>query len=571
MSRNPEGLDEEQRDDRYSKAGSARRRAYEMNRAMDARRFKDENPPDQNTESQEDAKNKPDHERVQAEEVILAPETKQTFKDKVGKVFAREEELLTGMIEGITFQDRRIELAEQLADLNLFKRDLEKLGTPVGEKRAREHPQYVAEALAQLASWMSEANQFNPDNVTRDQSYNERLASQFINARQLFIECSTKLYPELRAPAPEQTDKTVNLARGTFLHAKNRDLSDLHNTVDILRGAQKKREQHPKILLADLHDVIGEMGVQLRKVKSSDKLAKQDLIELAAAEKAMYSLLLLQDSVSKELNGPDLPKISEQIEESAEGVQSWLDREREEAYKGVRDYFLEIMGEGTVEEKERNIRKWWLEFCNKSFASNKVELLKPEHVESLLVIDYKSEAASKIAGKEISRPMIVYTDLKEYKEFASRFNGVEDTSAGMNIWGGNFHSESPFHKTGLIVTVAAEENMNHEILHSIDPHVDTRKGPDGILCEAFTFYQDRIVEADGSIEEGFWRLTKMMSHYYHDYGQDADPPMSPEEFKEYCGRISQALQKIREQQGDLETQRLLVQTKTVEDLLRLVK
>lgn len=572
MTQNPEGLDEEQRDDRYSRSESARRRAYDMNKAMDERRTNDKSSLDQTTESEVDTEKNPDHHRVQAEEVVLAPEIKPTFKDVIGKVFAREEELLTFMIQSESYQDRWVDLAGHLADLDLFKRDLENMGTPLGEKRAREHPQYVAEALAQLASWMSEANQYNPDNVTRDLAYNERLASQYTATRQLFIDCSAKLYPELQTPSLEQTNKTVNLVRGTFLHARNRDLGVLHNVVDILRGAQKKREQYPKLLLADLHDVIGEMGAQLEKVKSSDKLTQQDLVELAAAEKAMYSLLLLQDSVSKELNDSDMPEAvtAERIAESVEGVQPWLDMERETANDKVRAFFREIEGEGDDKDKERRIREWFLQYFNQAFIEAGIEELKPDDVESLFKIDYVSDSASKIAGKDIIRPIIAYTKYKDFKEFNRRLFEDGDFPGGVLLSGERFHPKSPFRETGLIVTLAIEENMNHEILHTIDPHVDTRKGSNGILSEAFAFYQNRIVEANETIEEGFDSLTTMMS-YYDEYGRDAEPPMSPAEFKEYCRQISQALQKIREQRGDLETQRLLAQTETVEDLLRLAK
>ncbi|MFH2062547.1 MAG: hypothetical protein ABIJ46_00125 [bacterium] len=256
--------------------------------------------------------------------------------------------------------------------------------------------------------------------------------------------------------------------------------------------------------------------------------------------------------------------------EKAEGVQPWLNLEREKSFEVLRAAFRGLEGSGSREQRERKFREWFLDFINAALEAGDREPLEPADVSSVFLGEFRSASASEIAGTDIIRSVVCFEDILQYQRLAARMDGrcVAD-DGGTFIPGKAFSDDHIMHQIGLIISAADDYFIQHEIRHSIDPHLDSRSGEGLVLTEAFALYRQVIVESDSTEKELFGALARVLKNYYDDYLDESDLPMSQSEFDLVCEKVVETLRQSRQKHGDLETQRMLAQSRTMADLFRL--
>lgn len=272
---------------------------------------------------------------------------------------------------------------------------------------------------------------------------------------------------------------------------------------------------------------------------------------------------------TKEIVEPLASEINNKIEEP----QEWLDMERENSYDQVGLMFADIQEGQTA----YGIQNWLRKLVNPYIVEANLPEIESSEIESLQYVNFFSETASKVAGKEIMRPILMFSDISEYQNFSIKLRGKSSAaSRGMNIPGSLF-SSGPLHKTGLIISTDNKEYNNHEVFHSIDPNLEERLGYDRILTEMFANYQQIIVEANLKYyrhlpkpEDGPWgTLSREIDETYLDkFLEDTDEKLSNEEFKQLMKDIVAVIRSIYEKNGHIETQRTIAKSKTIEELFR---
>ena len=274
--------------------------------------------------------------------------------------------------------------------------------------------------------------------------------------------------------------------------------------------------------------------------------------------------------IPKVMAAPLTSEINERIKEP----QEWLDMKRENSYDQVNRMLADIQeGQTTY-----GIQNWLRRLVNPAMVEANLQEIESSEIESLQYVNFTSEAASKVAGKEINRPILMFSDISEYQNFSIKLRGEPGVaSRGMNIPRSLFPS-GQLHETGLIISTDNKEFINHEIFHSIDPNSEERRGYDRILTEMFAYYQQIIVEADlkhyghlSKPEDGPWgTLSREIDETYLDkYLEDTNEKLSDEELKQLMKDIVAAIRSICEKEGHIKAQRAIVKSKTIEELFRL--
>jgi hypothetical protein len=271
----------------------------------------------------------------------------------------------------------------------------------------------------------------------------------------------------------------------------------------------------------------------------------------------------------------EMPSPQVEVTEKREEAQEWLDQKREAAYVELKKNFTDLEQSGGTEA----VQKWFTDFFNPALIEAGIEPLKPEDVQSLRYLEVISESATRIAGKEIARPVLIFTNIGEYQRFSTRLQGKQGmASRGMNLPRDMFAEGDLLRETGLLIATGNKAFIGHEIRHSIDPNLELRKGYDSILDEAFAYYQQDIVEAClkgyahlTKPEDGPWRTLAGSiggEIYGETYAKNAEKKLTSEELKKLTQDVVTAIRSISEKRGHLETQRLLVQTKSIDELLK---
>ena len=248
-----------------------------------------------------------------------------------------------------------------------------------------------------------------------------------------------------------------------------------------------------------------------------------------------------------------------QEEISIEG-EPWLDQEREKAYsKQIKDFSQEVLGE----DQQEVIRSWF----------SKIFGIDAKDLSSFTYLQIESKSSSEIAGREIVRPFFLFSKTSEFQKFTKKISGHMD-SRGMVIPGDIFPEKSGFYTTGMLVVTNDKEAMSHEIRHSIDPYLDQRKGENIILSELFGFYQKCILEdIDPKDEEDKrWKLLEERINarvYYETIKDEFDG--SYEEFKQKVKESVYIVKSLTEKLGHIETQRAIIKSKTIQELIELSK
>ena len=259
---------------------------------------------------------------------------------------------------------------------------------------------------------------------------------------------------------------------------------------------------------------------------------------------------------------------SEMSEKGEPQAQKWLDQDREKANKNFNDV---VSGLAEI-DGQIAIRKWFLNLWNPRLASEGKEPLTLEDLDDLSYREAISASASEIAGQEIVRPVFIFKNPSSYRTVMSKITGSERGEAGVYLLGENFPETSILHTTGLIMSGAQEHKIAHEIRHSMDPFVDKRTGLNAIIDEAFAHYHETIVRPTSvdpnQRSAAFKSLKNILSDQTY---SDGFLDFSPEQYAATVNKTVDVLEKSSAQMGDIETQRLLVSSGSIEGFISGVK
>jgi hypothetical protein len=278
-------------------------------------------------------------------------------------------------------------------------------------------------------------------------------------------------------------------------------------------------------------------------------------------ERTLSPLLKTPPIISKSQDRT--PEISPEKEEHS--PESWLDLQREDAYEQQVLFFEDLYTQFGDAGAQAVVMHMFNEALR---AEGKPELIDND-IKSLRYATVSSESLSRIAGKSIRRPVLIFTDINELLRFHDRI--FDDTdAAGFYIPGESFPEEHIMRKTGILFARNKEREILHELRHSIDPHVGTRKGIDGLVSEAFAYYHEYPRDQDIP-----WDTIKKLicgKNYYEDFYKydDMNKP-SLYEFESKAGELINGLKTLHTKMTSLDFQRLLISIKTFAEFVELIE
>lgn len=255
--------------------------------------------------------------------------------------------------------------------------------------------------------------------------------------------------------------------------------------------------------------------------------------------------------------------------------QEWLDSEREKHFEDLMDIFEKIQ----EERGDTGIREWFRNVFNPALKYEGMKEIDLDDIKSLNIAFINSESASQIAKQTITRPVLLFSDIGEYQNFIKNFTST--ASRGCNFPGSLFQENGPLCKTGLLISTNSKEYISHEIKHSIDPNLEKREGIDRVLEELFAHYHSSVVEVDletfshlKNPTDGPWNsLLKTLTdelyinNYIEDYGEESIKNNIVEQINDLIFKI----RNFSNNNGHIETQRVIAESKTIKELLSVIK
>ena len=263
----------------------------------------------------------------------------------------------------------------------------------------------------------------------------------------------------------------------------------------------------------------------------------------------------------------------EQSPQQEKPSQPWLDREREDAFQKQIKYFEKLDAAA--------VRNAFLTIFNPGIPEGKQPLV-PDDIKSLTYATVVSEGASEIADHEIARPFFYFRDTVEFQNFYDRLTGHLG-SGGFHLPGSAFGEDAGiWNKTGIMVTTDNLTFVTHEIRHTADPYVETRAGADKMISEVFAYYQEMILDSEAGLRKmvdpvnGPWNMMRAAvtgRGYYDEYFKTEEEKklLSYDAFKQLGAELVAAVRASHEKRGALETQRSIVQLKTIGEIVKNIK
>lgn len=271
----------------------------------------------------------------------------------------------------------------------------------------------------------------------------------------------------------------------------------------------------------------------------------------------------------------------------AQSSQEWLSERKELAYEALTKKLSLIF----EEEGQEGIRDYFLKLINAALQLDQRRIISSELLSSVELSVVSSASASQIAGKTIERPAFVFTDLDQWKKFHHTvFSGEEGvdmgegwkkcSTAALAIPFNIRVPDGSIEEVKLIFSPLNRGSIGHEVRHTIDPQVLERAGYDRILEELFAYYHDDILDEEevkrcknqpDDLWQGFIASVWGSRGAYYKTFSESEKQRGGKElrYEEYGRLVKKAVDKIRllaDKHGHLETQRLLAQTKTLDEL-----
>lgn len=301
-----------------------------------------------------------------------------------------------------------------------------------------------------------------------------------------------------------------------------------------------------------------ETGGELSKLSTGDKLAVESA-RLASEKKAENSQRESDEIFRKQMEGP----VS-------------IDEEVEKKYRNFQEYLLSL-------EPDR-LKEWFVEYFNRSIKPG--NHLLPLEVSSLSVEADSPELGElrKRYGKEYQRPFLSLY-LAEFKRFSAKLRGRTDSNGFCTR--GEIVDEDPLtNGLGVIVGAGLTRETIHELKHSIDPYYGKRKGPNQVIEEYVAFMEEVLVptrhtatvtDSAGNVTiqeriiskkiSGLRKILKLKI-YFEQYNHLFE---GKEQYEATIDGISDAVESLLDFYSNEEIDRVLMNSRGVEDIERLVQ
>ncbi len=252
--------------------------------------------------------------------------------------------------------------------------------------------------------------------------------------------------------------------------------------------------------------------------------------------------------------------------------EAWLDQERERLYKELIDDIQKAAesgksgGQYLAQLVEKNAQDYGTKVTFRNW-------FKPEDYEKVEFFLLRSASLDAVAGTAVERPLFVVKDEKIYRRLEAMFDLEAGGSHGVHFSPGFFDNKTPWGKVGLIITKDREVTAIHEMRHSVDPFLthgsDKRTNYNRAVSELFAFYKEYILDNEKPDWDG---LANRVSSYHTNYSNltPKEEKKSTEQFSHSIRMAVKGLQKLRQKSGDIQTQRRLIQSKTLSELIAIL-
>ena len=247
--------------------------------------------------------------------------------------------------------------------------------------------------------------------------------------------------------------------------------------------------------------------------------------------------------------------------------EAWVNQEREKAYQILIEEVRQAYKDGKSggQYLAELIQQHVTDYGTKVRFGN---WLKPEEQDKIEFILFTSKSLNEVAGMPIERPLFMIRDEKLYSRIEAMFDIKPGSGHGVHFSPGLFDKKTQWEKVGLIIVTDNAEIATHETRHSVDPllahNSEKRKGFDQAVAELFAYYKVFVMDKKDPDWDG---LIQQVGVYHKFYEGTTKEKMTPEEYTNKIKMAVAGLAKFREKHGDLETQRQLVQIKTLDELI----
>ncbi len=263
------------------------------------------------------------------------------------------------------------------------------------------------------------------------------------------------------------------------------------------------------------------------------------------------------------------PKIKKE-EKTPEALK--LNQEKEEANKRLLEE-LKALAEKAGQE---GLNQWFLDKIKECFSEKRYKELLAAGLDGVRVVEVTSASVNRVVGQDVTRPVFYFSDDESYTKFCKSLLGEDDDSSGVFLPPKLF-SEGDLAKTGMLITGGGTGTVIHEMMHSVDPNLGKRKGPNRVLDELFAYYNDIVVRSQidekgnyqptNEIDEKLWdQLAEALSHEGYMKSYKMDKSWGRGGMKSFCNNLVLKAKSLRTKFGDIVTLRKIAETISPLDL-----
>jgi len=417
-------------------------------------------------------------------------------------------------------------------------------------------------------------------NITRDfhRVRDNKIISQRVKS--IFLETAKTLLPNEPKPSTSNIPQILASLPNAFMQLKTILPENEVNVINQRLGEMQTlahNSNDPSRLrnwiyytLSHINDcLIRTVAIGIKKKSLDDQDISQLMDVIGNLWQPLYRLQRVADSLEPLAEKQQVEKLRKNIsmpdaEAGPEEPQEWIDHQREGTYEQIAEEVRKWLSEGrTPSEYLASLASGMADSQSRGRLSKLLEIVRPEAIEIMLIT---SDSASAVAGKTIERPVFVVTDQEAYEKLEGIFGVRPGSTHGLHFASTVFKKNSLWGRVGTIICTDNPTTQGHEIRHSIDPLIGgqmmDRKGENRMLSELFAFYPEYVRE-DVQDWEGI--LNRVESYAVEHIDSEDE-----KKIETYSKRLVDAVKKIKslyEKFGSLKTQRILVQCKTIDQLL----
>lgn len=354
---------------------------------------------------------------------------------------------------------------------------------------------------------------------------------------------------------------------------------------DVKKGAEELNglEQHIVGSMAKAEAIVSEQMTRYGPDSTEARRAKNHLVQYVQAYVRVLKLNAEFARRKKWQLVPDEPPIDDSKFQAEEAKgKAWVNIARERVYHRILDesrswqesgksggeYIRDVILQGSARED-------MLQRCR--------EILTPEVMQKIRVVSVVSTSLSKLAGREIIRPVVLVDSEEAYVQLERVFIGERaGGSHGIHLSG--YVSKHPlWGKVGLVISKSWQKGtITHEMRHSVDPFisrgVESRTGYNDVLSELFAEYI-AIIDADKTVTnthdpryQNVWRAYKeQVEHrsYWEQYSRSLPERdrVSYETWRQLVSDCVDHVAGLSNRYGSDSVQEFIAQSTTVEQFL----